>query len=445
MTTNDGASRYLTDEFGRSLILHGFNTAASAKRANGLPELTEEDVEREYADMGTNFVRYLLQWQAVEPEPGVIDEDYLAAVAERVEWYADRGYHVMLDMHQDLYSPYTNSTRVAGNGAPEWATHPDGLPVNTDLEQWELYYLEPGVIRSFDNFWATTSGDDGLMDHYADAWGSVADYFADTEAVIAYDIMNEPWGGTLQATEFETGPLAELYRRSIDTIRESDEDSWIFVEPQAVGVNWGMSTSLPRFDDPREGRARIGYAPHLYPLPLDLGSNYSDSTAAIDSALETWTDNTLRTAQRLDAPVILGEFGLDATAPGALDYVESVVDITDDTGMGWAYWSSDPGSWGPYDEEGSAQPLSDTLDRAYPRAVAGTPSTVDYDPDGRLSLDYDRDASIEAPTEFYLPENFAEGGEVTCSASCSVEWNDDRRIMSVWQSGDGPATITITA
>ncbi|MDJ0113819.1 glycoside hydrolase family 5 protein, partial [Rhodococcus erythropolis] len=59
---------YLTDDAGRSLILRGFNTASSAKSApDGMPKFTEADLEREHADMGTNFVRFLISWRSVEP------------------------------------------------------------------------------------------------------------------------------------------------------------------------------------------------------------------------------------------------------------------------------------------------------------------------------------------------------------------------------------------
>lgn len=247
-------SRYVTDDRGRVLTLHGFNTASSAKSTpDALPELTEADVETEYRAMGTNFVRFLMQWRAVEPSPGVYDTKYLEKVAERVGWYAKRGYHVMLDMHQDLWGNQITPDGRAGNGAPGWATHLDGLPVAGEHDTWELYYLDPGVMRAFDHFWNTTGEHPELMDHYARAWRAVADHFKDDPAVIGYDLMNEPWGGSVQGAAFENGPLAELYRRTIAQIRSVDQDNWIFVEPQAVGVNWGLPSGLPRFDDPRAG------------------------------------------------------------------------------------------------------------------------------------------------------------------------------------------------
>ncbi|GAA0942766.1 cellulase family glycosylhydrolase [Nonomuraea longicatena] len=436
-------ARYVTDDSGRALVLHGFNTASSAKSTpDGLPELTEADVEREYRDMGTNFVRFLLQWRAVEPSPGTYDTKYLDKVAERVAWYGKRGYHVMLDMHQDLWGDGITPDRSAGNGAPAWATHLDGLPVATGQPTWELYYLQPGVIRAFDHFWNTTGEHPELMDRYAKAWRAVAARFRDDPAVLGYDLMNEPWGGSVQGAAFETGPLADLYRTAIAEIRAVDADNWIFLEPQAVGVNWGLPSALPHFADPRGGPPRIAFAPHLYPLPLDLGEDYTaGSKEWTDRTLGWWRDNVLRTAERMRAPVLLGEFGLDMTRPGASDLVGRVLDLTDETGMGRAYWSRDPGAWGPYDEKGKAGPLVGVYDRPYPRAVGGVPLRVSHDAASR-TLRVVFDANETGPTEIYLPRSgFPRGGRASLG---EAHWDERRRVLTVRTPPSGRVDLLVT-
>ncbi|MFA1548593.1 cellulase family glycosylhydrolase [Actinomadura chokoriensis] len=115
----------ITDDQGRTLILHGLNTAGSAKGPDGLPWVSRDDIVREARDLGTNSVRYLIQWKNVEPEPGQYDDGYLDDVAERVAWYREQGMHVILDMHQDIYGPA--ACKGSGNGAPAWATFTDGL------------------------------------------------------------------------------------------------------------------------------------------------------------------------------------------------------------------------------------------------------------------------------------------------------------------------------
>lgn len=427
----------LTDEDGHELTLRGFSTAGSAKASpDGLPTLDAADIDREHVDMGTNFVRFLISWRAIEPEPGQYDQDYLDGVAERLDWYAERGYSVMLDMHQDLYSDAIIPGDGTGNGAPTWASHTDGLPV-AEQDMWELYYLEPGVIRAFDHFWNTTGEHPELRGHYVDAWTVVAERFADHPAVIAYDLMNEPYGGSVQGPDFEAGPLTALYQETTDAIRSVDEETWLCLEPQAMGVNWGTPTALGRVDDPRDGPARIAYCPHLYPLPLDLGGGYTGFTRSlVHGTVQTWLGNTLRTSDALGGvPVVLGEFGLDTTLPGALDYIDLVYDMADEHGFGVAYWSRDPGSWGPYDPEGNPRNLVDALDRAYPRSVAGELGSVRADV---RRLEFEIRPSGDRAASVYLPRSFAPSlpADATVEGAVVDAWDPERRLLELTVDAD---------
>ncbi len=441
----DVAPTFITDAHGRAVIAHAFNTASSAKYTDdGLPEFTEEDLDRENADMGTNFVRFLISWRAIEPNPNEYDYEYLDAVAERVAWYEARGYVVMLDMHQDLWGVVVErGGDPIGNGAPAWATEMDGLRVS-EQEMWELYYLEPGVIRAFDHFWNTTGKHPELAEHYVKTWQIVAKYFADNDAVVAYDLMNEPYGGTIQGPAFEAGPLTNLYQRATNAIREVDQNTWVCVEPQAVGYNWGTPSGLGKINDPRDGEQRIAYCPHLYPLPMDLGSGYEGNTKSmVDATIDAWRGNTLRTAERLGGvPIILGEFGLDTNKPGAINYVKKVYAVADSIGAGVAYWSRDNGSWGPYEEDGTARNLVAALDRLYPRAIAGTPHSWTLDGDN-LELTLTPHPDITAPTEFQLPTTgFANGAEVT--GATITNYDPETRILQVEVRGTTKTTVTVS-
>ncbi|MFB7715717.1 cellulase family glycosylhydrolase [Streptomyces sp. NPDC056105] len=443
---SDGTRRWITDDQGRALVLNGLNTASSAKsEPNGMPWIKAADVQREKQQLGSNFVRFLIQWRNVEPRPGAYDDTYLDQVAERVHWYGARGYHVMLDMHQDVYGPKTK-----GNGAPAWATQTDGLPV-AEQDQWELKYIEPGTMRAFDHFWGSKQSSRNLRARYAAAWAHVARRFRDDPAVIGYDLMNEPWGGSVQGPAFEAGPLAALYRRTLAAIREVDHDSWIFVEPEAVSTNWGLPSGLPYLKDPRgDGdRARIAYAPHVYPLPLDLGSGYSgDAKAWVRRTLGSWRTQTERTARRLNAPVVIGEYGVDATLPGALTYVAAVRRLAEKMGAGTAYWSNDPGPWSPWErtKHGGlrATRLLPVLDRPTPLAIAGEPGTYEWDATSRTLKVSWRGArrGVRGGTELYLPErHFPRGGLVT--GGDVISWDAKSRILVV-RSGPGEHRVRIT-
>ncbi|MEV5978005.1 cellulase family glycosylhydrolase [Streptomyces sp. NPDC052114] len=433
--------RWITDRQGRALVLRGLSTASSAKQApDGMPWIEEKDVARERRALGTNFVRFLLQWRKVEPSPGTYDTTYLKRVAERVRWYGERGYHVLLDMHQDLYGP-----GVGGNGAPKWATETDGH-TSAATDPWELGYVEPGTVRAFDRFWGTADGGRDLRGHYVKAWREVARYFADDDAVVGYDLMNEPWGGSVQGPAFESGPLARLYQDCVDAIRTVDRDRWLLVEPSAIGANWGFATGLPRLDDPRgDGEeARIAYAPHLYPLPMDLGGGYTGSAKGqVDASLKAWREQTERTARRLGAPVVIGEFGLDVGLPGAMEYVEKVQRMADEMGAGIAYWSNDPGSWAPWDAKMRPTALLPVLDRPAPMAVAGDPVGYRWDAGSRtLSVSWRGKAGVRGGTEVYLPARyFPRGGRA--AGGEAISWDRNSRVLTL-RSGPGEHSVRIT-
>ncbi|MFD7535900.1 cellulase family glycosylhydrolase [Streptomyces sp. NPDC059819] len=434
--------RWITDDQGRALVLTGLNTASSAKsRPDGLPWIKEADVQRESDALGSDFVRFLIQWRNVEPEPGTYDDGYLDRVAERVRWYGARGYHVMLDLHQDVYGP-----AVKGNGAPAWATESDGLPV-AERGQWELKYIEPGTVRAFDHFWGTRPGGRDLRAHYAAAWAHIAARFADDPAVLGYDLMNEPFGGSVQGPAFEAGPLAALYRRTIAAIRDVDRDSWIFVEPEAVSANWGLPSGLPHLKDPRgDGEnARIAYAPHLYPLPMDLGGGYTGDTKKwVDRTLASWRAQTEKTARRLGAPVLIGEYGLDATLPGALDYVAKVRALADGMGAGTAYWSNDPGSWAPWDQSLKPTPLLPVLDRPAPKAIAGDPVAYAWDePSRTLSVTWRPKAAVRGATEVYLPARFFPHGAVVAGDGEAAAWDAKSRTLHVTSGKGGRNEVAV--
>ncbi|SHG04458.1 cellulase family glycosylhydrolase [Streptoalloteichus hindustanus] len=439
--------RHLTDEHGRALVLHGMNNGHSAKESrDALPWTGEAEIAAEVRKLGSNAVRLLVFWARVEPSPGRYDESYLDAVAERVRWYGKHGVHVVLDMHQDTWGP-----AVAGsspnNGAPRWASHFDGLPA-TAQTPWELTYLQPGVVRAFDHFWGTTGAHPELARHFVAMWEHVARRFAHEDAVLGYDLFNEPLGGTSVWPFFERDRLTPFYQQVIDAVRRADDRRWILVEPQALGVNWGLPSALGAVTDPRQGPPRIAYAPHLYPVLVTAGQPYTGLTRVITrDVVERWRRANTEVARRLGTPLLLAEFGLNATVDGALDYVDDVTAMADRTGSGWLYWSNDPGGWGPHAPGGGWAPLAERLARPYPRAIAGEP--VRWDDDGSaLAVVLRPRPDVRGPTELFLPRSrFPTVPVITCGVGCSVAWDAERQVAAVTlgRTEDIADPVTITA
>ena len=164
----------------------------------------------------------------IEPSPGQYDTAYLDATQERLNWFAEHGVHVILDMHQDVYSQY-----FCCDGAPEWAIEDDDLP----FEQhpvWSFNYFAPAVMAAFDNFFDYAGEHAYLQDHFADAWVEVVKRFKNHPAVLGYDILNEPSPGSVyavgdititqpdgEAAEFDRTLFTEFYERMIAAIRNA--------------------------------------------------------------------------------------------------------------------------------------------------------------------------------------------------------------------------------
>jgi len=183
----------LLDRQGRQVVLHGVNMVCKDKSRGYVGDWKPEDF-RFLRSRGMNVVRLGLIWDGLEPEPGRIDETYLDRMEGMIRLAGETGIRVFLDMHQDLYGI------AFGDGAPRWATLSDMSRHDASGSVWSDAYLNSEAVQqAFDRFWENAPGPDGigLQDHYAQAWRRVAERFGAYEHVIGYDLINEPFPGTL--------------------------------------------------------------------------------------------------------------------------------------------------------------------------------------------------------------------------------------------------------
>lgn len=120
--------RCFIDDFGRERIFNGVNlvhkndddpdTGRKPVRSY-IPTWAPYEIET-LARRGVNIVRLGLIWAAVEPQPGVYDDNYLRKIREYADLCARNGIYIYLDMHQDLYSDLYGDGRArlgdAGGG-----------------------------------------------------------------------------------------------------------------------------------------------------------------------------------------------------------------------------------------------------------------------------------------------------------------------------------------
>lgn len=497
----------LLDNQGRELILQGLNSGSGKHAEMRRAWEQAEDVAHQAINMGYNTHRFLIFWDHIMPERGVINHEYLDDVERRLQWFADNDMHVILDMHQDNWGKQCD-----GNGAPAWAS--TGTAEPAPGAPWWIIAASPCVVDSVNNFYHNR-GD--IQAEFVKSWRAVAERFKDHPAVFGYDIINEPtqidgiadqmvmemlsaedtallntaslttvwingkpqnafsgllkgkirdlvaaqhlvvpdsyidkitevlisrnkgdWGSLNAVKEFEGGMLSDLYQKVINSIRETDNDTYVFVEPMSISVNNGSPTYLRRLDDPRVGDRRLGYIPHMYPRELHEGGAYAEKDF---NPMDAWEHNQRQYVYDNNMAWLLGEFGHSNWAEGGVQFLEDAVNMLERNKLGWEYWDSSPGGWGPIaGDRISDQPNAFALINVYPRAVAGKIESYDFDRDlNTFSLKY-RKSDATGSTEIAMPPRFYPNGFEVSSSDPAGNWSyyldSSRNVLHIYHDPD---------
>ncbi|GJM29092.1 MAG: hypothetical protein DHS20C17_17270 [Cyclobacteriaceae bacterium] len=438
------------DNWGREVILNGINVVNKSKEDGYMFE-GGPDFYANLKKWGFNSIRFVIIWDGLEPEPGVYDEEYLKKIDQRINWAADQGLFVILDMHQDLFSVKYS------DGAPEWATLDEGKPHLTGAIWSDAYMLSEAVQTSFDNFWANKPAVDGIgvQDHYANLWRHLAERYKDNKAVIGFDLMNEPFPGSVaqQATpallnqygklvyqvtgkvltaeelentwaneesrmealelleskeaytqvmdtlyhlnqEFEVSYLQPMYQKVADAIREVNSRQVIFLE-HSYYSNTGVKSSIRRVTlADRTPDPLVAYAPHAYDLVTDTKAAASSSNQRVAAIFERIKEKSAQ----LKMPVWLGEWGAYYTHSEGIDAVaRNAVSLIERYLMGHAYWSYDPGTE-------KLEYFQKALLRPYPAYTSGSLKSYHIDfKTGVFEMNWQQSMNIKEPTVIYIP------------------------------------------
>jgi endoglycosylceramidase len=442
---------WLTDDEGRVVVLHGFNEVYKippyAPSAGGFGE----DDAKFLADNGFNAVPLGIIWAGVEPEPGVIDYDYLDSIKQTVDTLADHGIYTVLDMHQDLYS-----NALAGEGAPEWATLTGGLP-NLDFGFPASYAINPAEVHAWDALWSNADAPDGvgLENHYAQMWEAVANYFNDDSDVVGYELINEPWPGSqalptvFGSPAFDAQELTPFYNQVASAIRAVDPSTPVYFEPNTL-FNQGIPTQLGTVDQPHTVFAFHNYCGGSQPVTLcpELDDTFMDNAAAYAGAQ--------------GIPAMITEFG---SANGNTAIADAMT-AADQHQYGWLEWSyngipaitgtspaaallSDPEQPPVVGDNVNAAHLA-TLAAPYPQAIAGTPNSWSFDEGtDTFKLSYSTDmvdgsGSFPAGSQTIISVpaiEYPNGYQVEVTGGQVVPHTAPELIIA---SNDGASTITVT-
>ena len=375
--TVDG--QHLRDQRGRQLILRGFNLGGRAKAPpffpfpfveSGRPEQAKAPpfavAAQRYAalaaGLGANVARVPFTWEAVEPTRGRYDDTYLTRYLILVDALGAAGLAVIVDLHQDAFArPY------CGDGFPLWAVSPGAPPIPKpeDCGDWFQGYLKDGPVeREFDRFWRN---DDHLQDAFVAMWRHVAARAWPHDAVIGFEVMNEPHPGTADAPTWERDVLTPFYNRLGGAIREAAPGALIFFD--ATGLDGAFNTTYLRRPD---GEGFV-FAPHFYEPGAFLQNRWSGQVDLV-ARRATWAE--LGALWKL--PVLIGEFGINQQAQGAADYLRANYDALDAHLLAGTLWeiSTTVDRWNVEDftivgADGALRPAGAAAVRVQPRAIAG--------------------------------------------------------------------------
>lgn len=405
-----GKSHYITDDQGRIVIYRGVNVSNVSKHSgppSGYwdrgraqhPWHQREDYKR-LEDWGFNFVRYLIFWEAIEPEEGQYDDYYLDGAINRAKFLAKHNVDVVLDLHQDLYAQ-----RFKGNGFPDWAVK-DGGKKFTPREPWAFNYLEPAVMTSFKNFWKSKD----LQDKYVAMLEHVIDKAEGIPNIVGIDVMNEPWP-RFPPMPFERKRLTAFYEKIEKLFIRKGTRLKMFYEPW-MSTSSGVPTNL-RF----EPKHPAVFFPHFYDAFCEEGKPYKDWNKKLQ---ERAIEIKVREAQKFGVPVAFGEFSYPPTCKKHLDALTDFVDLSDKHAFGWCYYSYESTLYsnrGLVLPDGTDTPMLKRLVRPYPQRIAGRNPRINLKKKG-LYLRYDTSPDAAGETVIFIPPGNAYN--ISCSGSVNL-------------------------
>jgi endoglycosylceramidase len=402
--------RYFKDQQGRAVLLRGVDLSNGEKLPPFTP-LSDLSQLQKLKDWGINNIRLGFIWEAFEPNRGEYNFAYLDQLAEVVNAAGKLGISTIIDFHTDAFSRY--SAGGCGSGFPKW-TIPPGLftyrPNNGILcTMWGTFAGVDDLVPvsdfrlSIDAFYSDTYG---VRTAFLKAWTEIARYFKNNDNIVGYDILNEPWGS-------EKDQIMPLYEDAARVIRSEDADAILFVEPYVLSALGMVESKLPK-----PSFKNFAYAPHDY-----------DGVALTLRVWITWglfVDNVFNSitsvAQRLEAPVYIGEFGTSGAGVGMKNLIEHYYRLFDKNFVSAGRW--DFSTWTAQKKDGwnfedmsivdaDGHPRRNFFVRPYPATVAGEPGPINENFPNALETKYLKFSWNNRPelgmTVFSIPKDTRDG------------------------------------
>jgi len=360
------------------------------------------------AGFGYDAVRLTVSWSQLEPQPGQINQAYIARIAQVVDWLKASGIYTVIDMHQDAWSKYLYTPAgstcpppfqpIGGfheaDGAPAWASS-HVAPV---CAAGGVRDIDPAVQEDFQHLYSDLPGPDGvgLQEHYASVLAALAARFAEDPAVAGYELLNEPEPGYVPPGAMDPTELFPFYAKVIAAVRARVPGfrQLFFIEPDITRDILDRSVLVGPWSIYSPYR-NVVYAPHIYTDVFTLNAELGLAELNALYPPNGGYDGAAQDARALELPLWVGEFGNGVGQDNTL--LRNQYSNQDRLAVGGALWywkgfASLDGHWSVlYDDATHVDaPYPSRVkftDRAYPIYTAGRLESLAYDPDtGHFTL-----------------------------------------------------------
>ena len=332
-----------------------------------------------YADIrasGYNVLRVPVSWNNLEPVAPVWDETsdtythtwnpvYVTGLKSMVRKARAAGLLVILDMHQDLWSPALHNIttlegknpRCEGAGMPRWL-YPT-LDVKKDTtEKDDVRDAANWFFRNVHDPLCTVTRADPWQLLYA-AWDQLAyqfsaqSGFADHGAVVGADLLNEPYikhvGGSpadgQSVLEASGTRLQALYSALAPAITARNPGWLLFFQDSTGGYDSANPTDreTPTMTEKPSKPGNWVYSVHL---SNTIHGTFADGVPQHDDFGVTLADKALANARAWGVPLFIGEFTTFTRQTDVTKLTESDMEQTANFlswakahRVGWTYWA----------------------------------------------------------------------------------------------------------
>lgn len=204
-----------------------------------------------------------------------------------------------------------------------------------------------------------------FQEAFVEAWKTIAQTLRNSKSLVGYDLMNEPYlpkGKVCKDVKATSQNLQSLYKRTIDAIREVDTKTPIILESPGMAAADALDL-LPIIADERIIYSFHYYEPYAYysaaenkgklrypgVIPSDSGSLKWDSDQhrrMLRPVIDWQKKNSIASFR-----VYVGEFGVWREAKGAEIYLKDLIQILNENGWPWSYYSFRESEWDNTDLE----------------------------------------------------------------------------------------------